>query len=205
MNLSRPLAFSMRLFIALHLPSDVQATVGQTQDSLRRELVSPALKWTRPQDTHLTLLFLGEVADDLLPDVKAELREACKSFSNFELKLSEAGCFPNTRRPRVLWLGLGGDLDCLQLLYERVAEQCGTFGERRNNKPFRPHLTLARIKFDDKSISSRLGQCLTELRLDTARWRAESVELVQSELLPSGAKYSILESVKLNPAASAIT
>lgn len=185
----------MRLFIALHLPSDVQAAVGQTQDSLRRELVSPALKWTRPEDTHLTLLFLGEVADDLLPNVKTKLREACQSFTPFELELSSAGCFPNIRRPKVLWLGLDGDIDDLQSLQSRVAEQCSAFAERRDSKPFRPHLTLARIKFDDKSIAHRLGQSLSKLQVDDVRWRVESVELMHSELLPTGARYTILESV----------
>lgn len=187
----------MRLFIAVNLPDNVQAALAHTQKDLQRELVSPALRWTRPENTHLTLLFLGEIAEGHVAKVAEKLRAACEDFNSFELEISGVGCFPNMRRPRVLWLGLSGDLDSLQAVNAQVMKHCGAFAERRDDKPFHPHLTLARIKFEDKSVARDLNKTLSKLRIDAARWRVESVELMRSELLPSGAEYSIMESAAL--------
>jgi len=187
----------MRLFIALHLPSQVQAALAQAQSSLRRELDSPALRWTRPESTHLTLLFLGDVAAGDVIAVAEKLRTACASFPAFELEISGAGCFPHARRPRVLWLGLDGDLDALYVLAARVTTECGIFSERLANKPFHPHLTLARIKIDYEIVGRRLHQTLPTLTATPAHWRVESVELMSSDLLPSGPQYAVVQSVAL--------
>lgn len=187
----------MRLFIALPLPSPVIDAVAQAQSSLKRELSSPALRWTKPENTHLTLLFLGDVDENKLPELTQQFRDACETIAPFELKLAGTGCFPNARRPRVLWLGLGGELDALQNLQARISNHCAPFCEKSDDKPFRPHLTLARVKPDARSTLRGVDETLAALPLNNVAWRVESVELMQSKLLPSGAEYSCVESVPI--------
>ena len=101
---------SWRLFIALELPPNVLKAVAQAQTDLKRFIPSQAARWVRPESVHLTLKFLGDAPVGQVEDLKIALVEATAGHSGFELGIQGLGCFPNARRPRVLWLGITGDL-----------------------------------------------------------------------------------------------
>src|SRR5437870_3827882 len=141
---------AIRSFIAVELPPQVHALLTTVQEELRESLggAASAIRWVRPEGTHLTLQFLGDVPASSIERIEQALRAACASASPFTLKVEGLGAFPNPRRPRVIWVGLTGDpgaLAALRSLHESVTGQMKTLGFRPDNS-FKPHLTLGRIR-----------------------------------------------------------
>lgn len=128
----------MRLFIAIELPDNLKTALGR----LRVDI--PAARWVPTEQLHLTLAFLGEVAEKTAGNLSERL--ALIQISQFSLSFSGHGCFPNRHRPRVLWAGVDPQPSLLQLAarVHEVVQECGIHQEDR---PFSPHITLARLKF----------------------------------------------------------
>ncbi len=144
----------MRLFIAIELPEAVKSLL----DGLQRNV--PSVRWLPPGQIHLTLLFLGEVMEDKLEQISEALSEI--TVEPFTIQITKTGCFPHARDPRVLWVGLARQpgLEQLHILVRRVVSSCGILLEKR---PFRPHITVARVKQPDScDISSYLNQAICE-------------------------------------------
>jgi 2'-5' RNA ligase len=188
----------MRLFIAINLPATQRAIISQTQQQLRAQIQSRGAKWVAPENVHLTLQFMGEVDAQLVPKIEAALRAACERSASFELQTGGIGCFPDPRKPRVVWLGLNGDLEDLRQLQSAVAAAVAPFHAQRDEKSFKPHLTLARVKTFDRDEARAIGRAVQQAEASSYEsWRVESVELIQSELKPSGPVYTPLAEVKL--------
>ena len=100
----------MRTFIAIELPEEIQAAIAALQDELR--LARAEVSWTKPENIHLTLKFLGEAEEQLIAQVTSACLETAAATAPFTLHVEEAGAFPNASRPRVLWVGLGGGAAC---------------------------------------------------------------------------------------------
>src|SRR5690242_13044572 len=102
---------TVRAFIAVELPAQVHALLSTVQGELREMMGSAegAVRWVRPEGSHLTLQFLGDVPSELVPRIEEGLREAVAGVDTFLLEVSGVGAFPNPRRPRVVWVGLTGD------------------------------------------------------------------------------------------------
>jgi len=190
-----------RCFAAVNLPAHLKDFVATEQARIRSQINSHAFRFVLPEQLHLTLLFIGDLAVDKLDQAKDALTKACENHSRFELTLSSPGCFPNPRRPKVLWLGIGGELNALHTLQESVSHQLSLYVQKQDNKTFHPHLTLARIKFEDKELSRNLSAYLTKAHEEPAfpesAWEVNSIELMRSELTPSGSKYFVEHSVLL--------
>ena len=103
------------------------------------------VRWVRPEGIHLTLKFLGNVSKDAMPAIESGMRRAVKGISPFTVQMQGAGCFPNSERPRVLWLGLQGDLEPLITVQSRLEGSLEALGMDREARRFRPHLTLGRV------------------------------------------------------------
>src|SRR3954452_20741885 len=135
----------MRLFIAADLPEEARAAVAAEQERIRSALAGAAgaLKWVKPEHSHLTLVFLGEVADARV----AEVVEAIGSevaLDPFGVTLEGVGAFPPRGAPRVLWIGIGDGESAVVELQREIAARAAALGLAVEDRPFHPHLTLAR-------------------------------------------------------------
>jgi RNA 2',3'-cyclic 3'-phosphodiesterase len=187
-----------RAFIAVRLPENCLAAVVSLQRRLDSRLSSAALKWTRKEQLHLTLSFLGQVPVNRLAELIEALKGACKGSSLFKLQLSGIGCFPNFDRPNVIWQGIAGDTALLCELQGRIAAAAEGFGDHaKEARAYHPHLTLARVKPPQKEIR-RIGESLKKMQSDPCgEWAVEEVELIRSELSPQGSRYTTVAAIKL--------
>ena len=179
----------MRQFLAVELSGELRDDLVSLQQQLRTE--ADGWRWVKPQSIHLTLRFLGEVA----PELDASCREAWRTVAAgappFTVRLDGVGSFPPRGRPRVLWVGVREDgsegrLASLAAAFETAAREAGF---ERENRPFRPHLTLARARRSGGGTLPELHEFVSRSALEVER-----AVLFRSELLPSGARYSVLES-----------
>ncbi|HRY47207.1 MAG TPA: RNA 2',3'-cyclic phosphodiesterase [Candidatus Paceibacterota bacterium] len=197
----------MRLFVALPLPEVVCRKIGEIQETLRQRLPSRSIRWTNPRQAHLTLCFLGEVQADQLDALKSRLAKVTPQTQPLTLGLSAVGCFPRPQAPRVLWVGLNGELDQLNHLQISVASACRQWCEKDELNPFHPHLTIARIKEHVPRLEQNLYGLLGNLsENDSPSWMASNFILMQSRLLAAGPEYHEAGRFTLGPeSASAIT
>lgn len=178
----------LRLFIAVPTPPAVKDAATAVINGLRGK---GDVRWVTPDRLHLTLKFLGDTLPEKVPALEENLREKANNFSAFVVELGDVGAFPHPRKPQTLWLGVERAEE-LSRLAEEIEQATCKLGFEREAKAFRPHLTLGRVKSPKGQ-----GELAAELRAaagNSARiaWPVEEVELIRSELLPSGPRYTIL-------------
>ncbi len=193
---------SIRVFIALVLPPQAKEVLARTICALAQE-ISTGVRWVDPSGIHLTLKFLGNIQPAFTEQVFEAMTEAAQieHSSTFQLSLSQLGVFPIPRRPRVLWAGIQGDLSVLAGLQARVEEAAGRIGFAPEQRPYRPHLTLGRVR-EGVSPPARLqiGKAVSEAKLEPSpTWLVDTLHLIQSDRRPEGATYTSLGSVPLGP------
>lgn len=179
----------IRSFIALELSAGVKKALADLQEKLRERI--PRARWTRPEGTHLTLKFLGEIEREKIEAVAAALDQIAAQHPPFKLKLEGLGAFPRLAFPRVIWVGLqhNDQLPLLQKTIETALEPLGFEPERRS---FHGHLTLARL--EGERWSEELRRYFLELSpiSDGKNIPVKSAILFRSELKPGGAIYTAL-------------
>lgn len=178
-----------RSFLCIEPEPALRATLGEWLQSLRR--LAPRLKWVQPDAVHLTLKFLGEQPPEMLSELRNRLPGvlSANGHRTFYLELSGVGAFPNYRAPRVLWMDLSGETASLNDLWKTVENLAVSIGFPPETRPFRPHLTLARIK-DPGDFTLALAKNLSESDPPMGRWKVGFVTLMRSELRPGGPLYS---------------
>jgi len=179
----------MRLFVALELKAAVRENLGALLKALRA--VSPQTRWVRPENLHLTLKFMGEVPETKLAAIRSALASV-HSDQPTTVDFRGLGFFPNEKRPRVLWAGIEAspNLKTLAAEIDRAAEKLGIPREQR---PFAPHLTLAR--FEPPELPEKLRSAIQEnAAREFGSFRTNQYLLIESKLKPSGAGYTTLES-----------
>lgn len=188
----------LRLFVALELPRPVLDALEAQQARLQEDAAGRAVRWVRPEGIHLTLKFLGELPASRQADIIRAVEAAADGHGPLVLEAAGLGCFPNASRPRVVWAGLAGDLAGLEALQGSVERALGPLGFPPEKRGFSPHLTLGRVRREASPSEARaLGGLVTRCAADLgeaplARWTAESVSLVRSELDRAGARYTRL-------------
>jgi RNA 2',3'-cyclic 3'-phosphodiesterase len=183
----------VRAFIAVDLDPGLKAAV---QDLIRAlEGTRAEVRWTKPGGYHLTLKFLGEIDEPTVERVKAVLRAAASRHKGFPLRLHGTGAFPSERSPRVLWLGIeaGPELAALQGDLEAAL---GAEGFPREDRPFKPHLTLGRVKGRDR-LDKAMAELAKHAADDLGGMTAVKVALFESRLRPGGADYRIVDEAGL--------
>jgi 2'-5' RNA ligase len=176
----------IRTFIAISLPDEVRAALGRVNAALVAQTPPRAVRWVKPELVHVTLRFLGDTAVTLLPAIAAELDRVTVQHQPFHLIISGLGCFPNRKRPRVIWAGLQGDLDQAGALAAAVNGVLLSLGWEMEKRPFRPHLTLGRVN------DSRLVRGINwEMAIEEMVVPVTAVHLIESRLRPSGPAYSV--------------
>lgn len=182
----------IRAFIALKPPDSWGQQLGKLQRELKDQLRTKAVRWSAPEQIHITLRFLGSIRESEAIEVAKRLRGVAEQNAAFRLRCEGLGCFPNARRPRVIWAGLDGDLDSISRLHDAVNEATSGFGEPPDERPFTPHLTLARVQNLERSNLERLESILVRGFETEEAWEVTAVLLVRSHLSPQGSRYETL-------------
>ncbi len=176
---------TVRTFVALEFPAVVGETLGAIIDRLRQ--AGDGVRWVRPDATHLTLKFLGEVDEARIPDVSRVVQDVARTYVPFTLRTSGVGGFPNRERAKVVWVGVGGDLEALAGLQKEVDEALGSLGFPRDERKYFPHLTLGRARRRPVEVDE--GE---SMRPRAVSFRVERIAVMRSDLQPGGAIYTAL-------------
>jgi 2'-5' RNA ligase len=188
---------SVRAFVAVAIPQRLIEALNEVQDQLRPKVRAELIRWTKPDQLHLTLKFLGNVPGNRLEELKAALNRACEGQQPFQIALEHLGCFPTARNPRVIWVGIGGERETLPRLQRSIDEATRGFGDHSEPRAFQPHLTIGRVKAEPRR-AMEVGAAVEQTPLGRlGEWKVGEVELMQSQLLPEGARYSKLAALAL--------
>lgn len=176
---------SIRAFIAVYLTDEVKNALGEIARSLSQRLPSGGVRWVRPEQMHLTLRFLGDTTTDRLPVIQTALDDVAGRCTPFVMHLDGIGCFPSLRRPRVVWVGLGGEVERLAALKAVLDASLTPLGWPPEDKPFRAHMTLGRVK--DEHAAQQIDWSLTVPPLAVP---IAAIHLIESILYPHGPNYT---------------
>jgi 2'-5' RNA ligase len=184
----------MRLFIAIELPPEIKQGIAKVQEQLRESGANAG--WARSEGIHLTLKFLGEVSEERASGIMAALTGAAEGSGKLNLEVAGAGAFPNGKNPRVLWLGVTGDVEKLGSLQAAVENAMTGLGFEREERTFSPHLTLGRIKFPKPRDNwQQKIESIRDVKL--GGFEADHISLMRSELQRDGAVYTELGKISL--------
>lgn len=178
----------MRVFIAIKLPDPIKTALAALQAELRQ--VSAKVSWTRLENLHLTLKFLGEVEAQRIPEVASACAAAALDAPPFAIGLQGTGGFPNLKHPRVLWIGLTGGIVALRTLHRTLDANLQTLGFEKEAHAFNPHLTLGRVK-SLENISVATAKLLA-YQLPELSFPVRELVVMQSQLHAAGAIYTPL-------------
>ncbi len=185
---------TIRSFIAFELPAGVISLL----DYVQQELKSLRLKarWVRPRNIHLTLKFLGNIKPADIEDIGVAMADAVRDCAPFTLTVGGIGFFPGIKRPRVIWVGLGGAKPTLLNLQRNLEDRLATVGFPKEKRSFKAHLTLGRIR---QAVNpNTVGQAMQDYSdLGNLQFTADRIILFKSDLKPSGAVYSQLKQADL--------
>ena len=184
----------MRLFIAINLPAAERRAIGEATALLRD---APArVSWVREDCLHLTMKFLGEQPPEAVGALRGALGGAAARSRTPVLRLGGVCAFPNLRAPRVVWLGVGHDAK-LELLHHDVESACAVLGYEIDGRPFRPHITLGRLKSPLPRDGARALAEATRRVAYASTVTAQSVDIMASELSAAGPRYTVLAALPL--------
>ena len=189
----------MRTFIALELSEGTREALSRVAEGLKPGL--GRVTWVKPDRMHLTLKFLGEIDQESAGPICERLEEVCLTAAPFSLAVVGIGCFPNPRRPRVIWAGLEGDVEPARHLQREIDTALSPLGFEREQRPFSPHITLGRVRGAIKqgllseAIEAGSGRRFGEETID-------EVTFMRSRLEPGGPIYTPIARFRLGQAVS---
>ncbi|HEY9516320.1 MAG TPA: RNA 2',3'-cyclic phosphodiesterase [Gemmatimonadaceae bacterium] len=184
----------MRLFIAINLPSAERRAIAVATAAMRK--AARAVSWVNEERLHLTLEFLGEQPESAVEPLRIALAAVTRRHAPIALALKGLGAFPNLRAPRIVWMGVVPDPK-LELLQHDVALVCATLGYERQARAFRPHITIGRARSPLEQRSARALTAAARAVNYAGAPEARTVDIMASQLLPSGPRYSVLAAVPL--------
>lgn len=192
----------IRTFIAVELADAERAALRRLQEQLEATPAARYVRWVAPDGIHLTLKFLGGVDVNRMPALQRAVQDACAGIPSHTLTLDGIGAFPNTRRPNVVWVGVGGDVERTQKLADQIDRACAALGFPRETRPFSAHLTLGRVKRDVRPSDQQfVGEMIAHAQVgELGRFRVERVSIMKSDLRPTGSVYTQLSAFELSPA-----
>lgn len=193
---------TIRSFVAIELSNQAKDSLVDLQERLKQAVPPRTVRWTAPANIHLTLHFLGNIPTADIDPVSQAITAASLTTAPFSLTLKGLGCFPNMRRPRVVWVGVEGDVPILTALRQELGQNLNrAIRFEPDSRPYRPHLTIGRVR---KGLASRdlnrLGRALSQIQPDIktlAGLEAQAISLMQSDLKPGGAVYTRLAHIPL--------
>ena len=180
---------TIRTFIALELPDQIIDSISRIQERLQP--YGFKVRWVRPQNIHLTLKFLGNIQKVQTEKISQAIFESAHGFAPISIAAKGIGAFPSIKRPRVIWVGLAGQINQLQQLQKTLDEKLAANGFPKEKRKFKGHLTLGRVK--NKIDPKRLLEAVKEFAgFESEPFVTDTVALFKSELRPTGAVYTKL-------------
>ena len=179
---------SWRMFCAIELPEEVRRQLEEHIVKLRKAVPDVAASWSRVENIHLTLKFFGNVALDRIPTISAAAARAVAEFSTFPIGIGNTGVFPKPSRPQVLWIGVSDPSGRLSALQARLENECASEGFPKEDRAYRPHLTIARVRRPEGG--RRLADAHLQMNFPTIDIKLNELILFRSELSPKGSKYT---------------
>jgi len=181
----------LRCFIAIEIPEIPKKFIEDQIYSLKES--GSDVRWVPLENIHITMQFLGRTEESLIPGLKGSLEKIVASYSPFYIKIADVGCFPDGRRPRVIWVGLG-EAQPLINLQRDIAGEMIKFGYPKEERGFTPHVTIGRVK-SHRNVGDLLKR-LDEIKATSfSDFEVEKITLMKSELKPSGAIYHSLAEI----------
>lgn len=177
---------TIRAFIAVELPPPIKQELDRVSKVFAAQLPPRAVRWVQPEKMHLTLRFLGDTAVNQLPDLSRALDQLAAEHPSFPLQLNQPGCFPNPKRPRVIWVGVTGEKAALLALKQGLDQRLEPLGWAAEGKPFSAHLTIGRVG------NGRLPATMSwDVTVSPVSFTVDSIHIIESQLTPKGPIYTI--------------
>ena len=188
----------LRTFIAIEFPESLLDQVEKQTARLRGPLGDELVRWVPTQNMHLTLKFIGNVGKPHVDFLKQLVSQTADGHSQFDLQFGGSGSFPNSKRPRVLWVGIHAPAE-LAALQRSIEAGASRLGYEKESRAFSPHLTLGRVRQNvSVADTQKIRNTIESTQIGTiGKAHIDSVHLFQSELNPSGSVYTKLFSAKL--------
>jgi 2'-5' RNA ligase len=179
-----------RLFIAVDVGQEIRDQCIALQKKLAR--AGADMKWVEPENIHVTLLFLGEVNQREIPPICRLASKVCGGLPAFNLSVEGVGCFPNPRRPRIVWAGVEQGKEELRELHDALETPLLELGcYRREDRQYTPHITLGRVR--GERSDAQLAEVLSkETGWQAGETRVEEIQVMSSQLTPQGPIYTVL-------------
>ncbi len=185
----------IRSFIAIELSLPVKTKIEDIQNKLKSS--ASDVRWVRAESIHLTLKFLGTIAEEQISEIYESIEQCCTTSVPFALTVNTLGAFPNEKNPRVIWIGTEDSTGTLASLQQCVEKKLSTIGFKEEKRAFSPHLTLGRIK--SPKGKRELMQRLAEYKnCECGTSEAQEVCLFKSDLKPGGAIHTKLRTFVLH-------
>ena len=187
---------TQRLFIAVNLPPHLQALV-LTKIKILKASVSnhKDIRWVTPESLHITLKFLGNTEYAYINDIKDSIKTVAGANIRFSVMLNQVGMFASRGKPRVIWIGLKDQAKQLRKLHHELDETLAKLGFKPENRDFKPHLTIGRVR---DSLSNHGQHEITNLVrvnktiIENEQWDCDTIALMKSDLKPQGPVYTPL-------------
>ena len=179
-----------RIFCAIELPDAVRANLQKHVEQLREAVPDAAASWTRVENIHLTLKFFGNVAIDRIQKISNAASRAVKEFPPFPIGIAKTGVFPKPSRAQVLWIGVGDPAGKLSELQKRLEDECAKEGFAKEDRAYRPHLTIARIR--GPGGARRLADTHLQMQFEPAEINVNELIVFRSELSSKGSRYTAI-------------
>jgi 2'-5' RNA ligase len=184
----------VRVFVAVPFPAQLKAKLATLRQEFRQLPLVAA--WVHEAGFHLTLKFLGEVKSTQIAPILSCMTHAAKGVHPFSITLRGVGVFPHESSPRVLWVGIEDDTGLLKQVQQTLEARLAQIGFPPDGRPFTPHLTLARLK-RMAHRTELMASLETHREAMLGQLDVNLLELMESQLHPSGARYSVVHAVPL--------
>ena len=184
-----------RIFVAVDISEAARKRASEYVDELRSGFPRLPISWVRPEKLHLTLRFIGDCGERELETIRDVVEEIAAESQPFHLSITGTGVFPSEHRARVLWLGVGGEVDAMSRvkdLFEDAYKRAGLLGKRPS---LTPHLTIARVK--DASRCRDLIEKHLATQFEPVEFEVSEFVIYESELRPTGSVYSVVSKASL--------
>ena len=188
----------LRLFVAILMPEAVRNEITGVQQELRQLVSRDAIRWTKPEQFHLTLRFLGEVPVGRVAALQEAINVVCAGEPALRLRAQGVGFFPNGRSPRVIWAGVNDGEGRLVDLQKKIEAAVQPYTPKPGTERFAGHVTIGRVKFLKRPEIEKLAVYAQAVKDRLfGEWTAREVELIRSDLLPAGASHTLLAAFRL--------
>ena len=179
-----------RTFVAIELPPEIRDQLHEHAARIREAVPESSASWSRPENVHLTLKFFGNIPTKNLPVISGAASRVTKDNPWFQIKIGGTGVFPKASRAQVLWIGVDDSSSRLSALQQRLEEEFASEGFAKEDRAYRPHLTIARIRKPEGA--RRLAETHLHTSFKQIQITVKELVVFRSELSPKGSRYTAI-------------